>query len=94
MIGITTAILGMIHNKKWFVLAGIASGFLLQHALQGWCPPLPVIRQLGVNHKELTTSEMLKALILDKGLITDNPVINVVRIIIKTISTRGNVQMI
>jgi hypothetical protein len=24
-----------------------ASGFLLQHALQGWCPPVPLLRQLG-----------------------------------------------
>ena len=27
---------------------GVAA-FLLQHALQGWCPPLPVIRVLGVR---------------------------------------------
>jgi hypothetical protein len=23
--------------------------FLLQHGLQGWCPPLPVLRRLGVR---------------------------------------------
>ena len=23
--------------------------FLLQHALQGWCPPLPLLRRLGVR---------------------------------------------
>ena len=23
--------------------------FLLQHALQGWCPPLPLFRRLGVR---------------------------------------------
>jgi hypothetical protein len=23
--------------------------FLAQHALQGWCPPIPVIRRLGVR---------------------------------------------
>jgi len=28
--------------------------FLLQHAVQGWCPPLPVFRRLGVR----TTSEI------------------------------------
>jgi hypothetical protein len=22
-------------------------GFFMQHALQGWCPPLPVFRRLG-----------------------------------------------
>ena len=29
----------------WLAL-GVAA-FLLQHALQGWCPPLPVLRYLG-----------------------------------------------
>jgi hypothetical protein len=23
------------------------AGFLLQHAVQGWCPPVPVFRRLG-----------------------------------------------
>jgi hypothetical protein len=26
--------------------AGVA-GFLLQHAIQGWCPPVPLLRRLG-----------------------------------------------
>jgi hypothetical protein len=32
----------------WFLLLPAAvAGFLLQHALQGWCPPVPVLRRLG-----------------------------------------------
>ncbi len=27
----------------------MVGGFLLQHAVQGWCPPLPVFRQMGVR---------------------------------------------
>ena len=27
----------------------VVGGFLLQHALQGWCPPLPVFRRYGVR---------------------------------------------
>jgi len=23
--------------------------FLLQHGMQGWCPPLPILRRLGVR---------------------------------------------
>ncbi|WP_407921819.1 hypothetical protein, partial [Corallococcus sp. AB049A] len=23
--------------------------FLLQHGLQGWCPPLPLLRRLGLR---------------------------------------------
>lgn len=35
--------------KKWNLLPMIISGFLLQHALQGWCPSLPVFRRLGLR---------------------------------------------
>ncbi len=34
-------------NKKWLILPGLVTGFLFQHALQGWCPPLPVLRRMG-----------------------------------------------
>ncbi|MCM2373632.1 hypothetical protein [Aporhodopirellula aestuarii] len=34
-------------NKKWLILPGLVTGFLFQHALQGWCPPLPILRRLG-----------------------------------------------
>jgi hypothetical protein len=42
-------ILGVTSSRKWFVLPVIISGFLLQHAIQGWCPPLPLFRKLGVR---------------------------------------------
>jgi hypothetical protein len=40
-------LMGTLWNRKWYVLPGIVGGFLLQHALEGWCPPLPVFRRLG-----------------------------------------------
>lgn len=41
--------LGRLHSRKWLWLATVVPAFLLQHALQGWCPPLPVIRRFGVR---------------------------------------------
>jgi hypothetical protein len=41
--------LGFAVNRKWHLLSGVVGGFLLQHALQGWCPPLSVIRRMGVR---------------------------------------------
>lgn len=38
---------GTFVNRRFFALPVIVAGFLLQHALQGWCPPLPVLRRLG-----------------------------------------------
>ena len=46
---IAGVVLGAVHSAKWLILSGLASAFLLQHALQGWCPPLPLLRRLGVR---------------------------------------------
>ena len=44
LIGLT---LGATVDRRWFAFPAIVAGFLLQHALQGWCPPLPVFRRMG-----------------------------------------------
>ncbi len=36
-------------NKWWLILAGVPAGFMIQHALHGWCPPVPLLRSLGVR---------------------------------------------
>src|SRR5207249_4023737 len=40
--------LGLTFSKKWFILPLAVQAFFLQHAIQGWCPPIPVLRRLGV----------------------------------------------
>lgn len=45
-------VLGSTVDKRWYALSGVVGGFLLQHALQGWCPPLPVFRRLGYRTTE------------------------------------------
>jgi hypothetical protein len=41
-------LLGLTTGKRgWFALPLAVAGFLFQHAIQGWCPPLPVLRRLG-----------------------------------------------
>jgi hypothetical protein len=42
-------ILGLLKDRKWLFLPGIVLPFLLQHGLQGWCPPLPLLRRLGIR---------------------------------------------
>lgn len=42
-------ILGATVDRKWFIFPGVVAAFLLQHAIQGWCPPLPVLRRLGIR---------------------------------------------
>jgi len=42
-------LLGVTVNRKWLAIPLIVSGFLFQHAVQGWCPPMPVLRRKGVR---------------------------------------------
>lgn len=46
LFGIAAGILG---SRKWLLLPLVVQGFFLQHGLQGWCPPLPVFRRLGIR---------------------------------------------
>lgn len=50
--------LGLAVNKKWLLLSAISSAFLIQHSIQGWCPPLPVFRRLGVRTREEINEEI------------------------------------
>jgi hypothetical protein len=49
----TVALVGVVLaafvDRRFLVLPAVVAGFLLQHALQGWCPPVPVLRRLGVR---------------------------------------------
>ena len=42
-------ILGVAADRRWLALSGGVLGFLLMHGVQGWCPPLPLFRRLGVR---------------------------------------------
>lgn len=50
--------------KKALVLPMVVGLFLLQHAIQGWCPPVPVFRRMGLRTQREINQERyaLKAL--------------------------------
>ena len=39
--------LGFFHHPYWLALPALVTAFLFQHALQGWCPPVPILRRFG-----------------------------------------------
>jgi hypothetical protein len=41
-------VLGMV-RRKWLILSATVLGFLLQHAIKGWCPPIPFMRKMGIR---------------------------------------------
>lgn len=45
----TGAVLALAVDRRFALVPAVVGGFLLMHALQGWCPPLPVFRRLGVR---------------------------------------------
>lgn len=40
-------VLGLLVTPWFLLLPALVASFLLQHALQGWCPPVPIFRRLG-----------------------------------------------
>jgi hypothetical protein len=41
--------LGATVDRKWLALPALVTAFLFQHAVQGWCPPIPILRRLGIR---------------------------------------------
>lgn len=40
-------VLSYLHHRLWLLLPFLVFAFLLQHALTGFCPPVPLFRALG-----------------------------------------------
>ena len=49
LVGLT---LWLLKDKRWFVVPAVIQSFFLQHALQGWCPPIPLLRELGIRTQQ------------------------------------------
>lgn len=56
--------LAVLHQRRWLLVPGIVLAFLLQHAVQGWCPPIEIFRRLGIRTRKEIDQERyaLKAL--------------------------------
>ena len=46
-ISATGAALALFVDRRFALIPLVVGSFLLQHATQGWCPPLPVFRRFG-----------------------------------------------
>jgi len=63
-VSLTGVVLGSTVDRRWYLLPTAVLSFLLLHAIQGWCPPLPILRGLGIRTREEIARERyaLKAL--------------------------------
>jgi hypothetical protein len=71
----TGVVLGATVDKRWLALPALVTAFLFQHAVQGWCPPVPILRRVGFRTmREIDTERYaLKALRGDFGPIGPSP---------------------
>lgn len=63
--------LGLFVDRRFLALPAAVGAFLLQHALKGWCPPLPLLRRLGLRtsaeiHDEIIALRILRGDFLDR----------------------------
>ncbi|MGZ8156491.1 MAG: hypothetical protein ACXW2A_08270 [Burkholderiales bacterium] len=75
-LSLTGIALSVVRGRGWLVLPGVVLSFLIQHAVQGWCPPIAVLRRLRVRTRREIDEERyaLKALRGDfSGLPPDAP---------------------
>jgi hypothetical protein len=48
-VALTGIMLSLTGKKRWLALSTVALGFLLLQGIHGWCPPVVVLRRLGVR---------------------------------------------
>jgi hypothetical protein len=67
--------LSIFHTRKWIILPTMVLGFFAQHAIQGWCPPLPLFRKLGYRTRKEIDKEKyaLKLLRGDFDIVSEHP---------------------
>jgi hypothetical protein len=56
---LTGLLLSRLHSRRWMALSAGAAGFLVSHALHGWCPPVSVFRRLKVRTASEIGEEMI-----------------------------------
>lgn len=56
-LSLTGFVLSALSSRRWLLLPLAVQSFFLQHAIQGWCPPLPMLRRLGVRTAEEISRE-------------------------------------
>jgi hypothetical protein len=63
-LAMTGLALGIFKGRRFLAIPAIVAGFLFQHAVQGWCPPLSALRRLGVRTSAEIHAEILALRIL------------------------------
>lgn len=52
-----TGVLAGVRKPRVLALPIVVLGFLIQHAVQGWCPPIALFRRLGIRTRREIDAE-------------------------------------
>jgi hypothetical protein len=69
----TGIVLGATIDKRWLALSALVTAFLFQHAVQGWCPPIPFLRRKGYRTSREIESERIALKYLRGDFREDQP---------------------
>lgn len=50
-LALTGSLLAKFVDRRWLLMPVVVTSFLVQHAVQGWCPPIPVFRKMGIRSR-------------------------------------------
>lgn len=56
-LAITGFFMSGLAGRRWLVLPAVVAGFFAQHAIQGWCPPLNLLRSLKIRTQDEIAQE-------------------------------------
>lgn len=59
LLALTGVGLAVTRSQRWLALTASVLGFLFLHGTQGWCPPIPLLRRLGVRTRPEMDRERL-----------------------------------
>lgn len=59
LLGLTGLVLGATVDRRLLLIPAVTAAFLFQHAIQGWCPPIPLLRRIGVRTATEITEEKM-----------------------------------
>lgn len=85
------SILSATISRRFLAIPLVVTGFLFQHGVQGWCPPMPVLRRLGVRTRNEIDVEIyaLKALRGDfEGLAQSNSIVDLVDHVVEAVRVK------
>jgi seryl-tRNA synthetase len=57
-LAVTGFVLGRLFGRAWYLVPFVAVGFLLQQGIQGWCPPVTLLRRLGFRTRQEIDEEI------------------------------------